>query len=350
MNPSKKILLVSVKFHLGHISHIRAWSESLSKLGHDVYILTNHRLHKILVDEGISFKIFHRNEKYSGIYLLFPSLMNLLVASYYRKSKIFFWFHEPINSIMEFRYSGFSLIACLKLVIIDVVNRITAKLSSTVLLPSTKSLEIYKKKYLSVNPSYYHLPLFFCDEYRYMNTVTNKSYFSYIGTIAPDHNFIGFLEIATLILKDPRCAKIKVLIATSSPLEGQYKTLTDSLLEYDRLEILEGNWLSNDQINSAYSKSFMVWNNYLRSNQSGVLPKALMFGCTIFSNGLFNSDNHIKESLVFVNPDEFPLDNLVHQIWMRYIKIEELSIKARRIYKERYDVSNIFDFQGWKVD
>ncbi|MBR7784651.1 hypothetical protein, partial [Undibacterium luofuense] len=53
------------------------------------------------------------------------------------------------------------------------------------------------------------------------------------------------------------------------------------------LKIVSGKPLSNDEINSYFSQSIVVWNAYRRSMQSGVLPKAFMFGTPV----LISSNN-----------------------------------------------------------
>ena len=38
--------------------------------------------------------------------------------------------------------------------------------------------------------------------------------------------------------------------------------------------------MTNDEINREYSNALLIWNAYERTMQSGVLPKAFMFGTT----------------------------------------------------------------------
>jgi len=48
-----------------------------------------------------------------------------------------------------------------------------------------------------------------------------------------------------------------------------------------RVETCCGRPLQTEEINRCYSESLCVWNVYRRSTQSGVLPKALMFGTPV---------------------------------------------------------------------
>ena len=49
----------------------------------------------------------------------------------------------------------------------------------------------------------------------------------------------------------------------------------------DRLKLVVGKPMSNLEINNYFNKSLVVWNAYRRSMQSGVLPKAYMFGTPV---------------------------------------------------------------------
>ncbi|WP_233185630.1 glycosyltransferase [Thermotoga sp. SG1] len=63
------------------------------------------------------------------------------------------------------------------------------------------------------------------------------------------------------------------------------------------LRIAHGRPLPNSEINRAYKESFCIWNVYRRSTQSGVLPKAYMFGTPVIAND-------IGSFLEFVRPEE----------------------------------------------
>ena len=77
---------------------------------------------------------------------------------------------------------------------------------------------------------------------------------------------------------------MRFLIASRLPLPGTL--LNDPTLRknLDRIEIRCGRPLGNDEINRCYLESFCVWNIYRRSTQSGVLPKAFMFGTPVIAS------------------------------------------------------------------
>jgi glycosyltransferase involved in cell wall biosynthesis len=57
-----------------------------------------------------------------------------------------------------------------------------------------------------------------------------------------------------------------------------------------RLTIKSGRPLSNSEMNAAYGSSLVIWNAYKRSMQSGVLPKAYMFGTPILISAANRSE------------------------------------------------------------
>jgi hypothetical protein len=57
-----------------------------------------------------------------------------------------------------------------------------------------------------------------------------------------------------------------------------------------RLVIKSGRPLSNSEINEAYGSSLVIWNVYRRSMQSGVLPKAYLFGTPVLISAANRSE------------------------------------------------------------
>lgn len=71
---------------------------------------------------------------------------------------------------------------------------------------------------------------------------------------------------------------MKFLIATKSSLPVDENERLKVLVDSGRLHIIEGKPLTDEEINTYYSKSLVIWNAYARTTQSGVLAKAFMFG------------------------------------------------------------------------
>ena len=85
-------------------------------------------------------------------------------------------------------------------------------------------------------------------------------------------------------------ANFDFLIATRSSLDVMIRERLKQGIRTARVKILEGVPLSNQTINDCYAQSWVVWNAYLRSMQSGVLPKAYMFGTPVLISELNRSD------------------------------------------------------------
>jgi glycosyltransferase involved in cell wall biosynthesis len=64
-----------------------------------------------------------------------------------------------------------------------------------------------------------------------------------------------------------------------------------------KIEILCGKPLGNADINLCYAKSICVWNLYRTSTQSGVLPKAFMFGTPVIASKIGSFPEFIQEGV-----------------------------------------------------
>ena len=73
----------------------------------------------------------------------------------------------------------------------------------------------------------------------------------------------------------------KFLIATRSDVPERLSTVIEQCVSSGRLVVQSGIPMTNDQINRFFAQSYVVWNAYKRSMQSGVLPKAYMFGTPV---------------------------------------------------------------------
>jgi glycosyltransferase involved in cell wall biosynthesis len=74
-------------------------------------------------------------------------------------------------------------------------------------------------------------------------------------------------------IAENRLPQLRFLIATKSEFE-----IPLALAESSRVVIQKGRPLSDEEINEYYATTFVVWNAYVRTTQSGVLAKSFMFG------------------------------------------------------------------------
>ena len=103
---------------------------------------------------------------------------------------------------------------------------------------------------------------------------------------------------------------LKFLIATRSHFSNERQAKIDQCASTGRLVVQSGTPMTNVEINQYYAKSLVVWNAYKRSMQSGVLPKAYMFGAPVLvsvANQNEYFENGVHGALVSncYNLDEF---------------------------------------------
>ena len=147
----QKVLIVSLKYHPGHYSHLIAYYSLLQDLGYDSYLLINNKFADLDKESAYN-KLYNmpisNYKKFYLVIFLFPSLKNILEIIKFKifsSSKIIYLFHEPINSYNEFYKTGFNTFQIIKLFFIDIINKITIFLSDKLILPSKTALSVYKK-------------------------------------------------------------------------------------------------------------------------------------------------------------------------------------------------------------
>lgn len=269
-------LIVSLNFNPGHASHLVASYRQCEELGYEsVYCIAE--AFKPFLPSQSRFILFGKDSyPHADLAIfLFPSQKNLsLVWKLKRRgTKIIYIFHEPLAPLKEYKKAGFSHIYLAKLWLVNRISALTVKWSDAVLLPSKKAVDLYLANSLYRNKNYHYLPLLFEDERTPENTATKRCYFSYIGTVAADHSFNEYLRFVEWAIEKNRLPSLQFLVATKSQFE-----VPSQIADSPRLIIRKGRPLSNVEINDCYASSYVVWNAYARTTQSGVLAKSFMFG------------------------------------------------------------------------
>lgn len=271
-----KALIISLNFNPGHVSHMVASYKQLEELGYKPFYYVNEAFVPFLPQEG-SIIVFDSKSVPSAdiAFFVFPSQKNLFLIRKLKKhgTKIIYIFHEPLSSMKNYKDAGFSYKYLVKLWLINRINSLTVKWSDVVLLPSQKAVEYYEANPLYGNRNYHYLPLLYDDERNEENKMTRRVFFSYIGTIAADHSFSEYIEFVKWAVTANRLPKIQFLIATKSEFE-----VSEELLKSPRVFIRKGKPLRDEEINGYYAATYIVWNAYTRTTQSGVLAKSFMFG------------------------------------------------------------------------
>lgn len=336
-------LSVSLNYNPGHFSHLAASYRMFEDLGFESVLYIN-PLFDQMDDRNEFQKIHSLKDLYDGdtvkrAIFWFPSIKNIpaiLKLKLKFRSNICYVFHEPFDSVLNYRRGGFSWLKIFKTYLINVVNIVTVIFSDQVLLPSNKSYNLYKKSYKKYNSNFAMIPLIFDDEAEDVN-IDDKNYISYIGTIAADHAFQNFIELFKFAKRNDLLRNFKFCIATKSNIEVD---LLHELTALGDIEIKHGFPLSNAEINTFYARSYIIWNAYNRSNQSGVLPKSYMFGTPVISTVSSAGDfvqNDFNSILIENNRD-------YQKICEKIIGLEniyaDMSANARNTFLEKFYYKN----------
>jgi hypothetical protein len=290
-------LVVSLNFTPGHFSHLTATYRLLAESGR-VPALYVHPLFNAMDEQGV-FRKLNAPAELAPLGLLrlavfwFPSLKNLVEMARLRfrhGAKITYVFHEPFDSIANYRRAGFSRARIAKIVLINGVSMLTLCLAHEVILPSRVSYELYLDKYRWLNRHCHRIALLFDDEVPGGDIqLAAKDCIAYIGTVAADHAFDRFVDFVERAVTRGLLPGMTFAIATRSEIPQRERAILARLAASGRVVVQSGRALSTHEINAFYRRSIVVWNAYHRSNQSGVLPKAFMFGAAVIaSRGLSN--------------------------------------------------------------
>lgn len=272
----KTAIIISLNFHPGHVSHMVASYRQLEGLGYEsVYFVDEGFVSFLPKDSRIR---VYGKDKVVNVFValfVFPSQKNLLLIRKLKRqgAKIIYIFHEPLSPLKEYRKAGFSYKYLAKLWVINWISCLTVKWSDAVLVPSRKAEEFYHANPLYMNENVHYLPLLYDDERTTQLANKQRLYFGYIGTVAADHSFTEYLQFVEKAIAENWLPQLKFLIATKSEFE-----VPQVLAESSRVVINKGRPMSDAEINEIYASTFVVWNAYARTTQSGVLAKSFMFG------------------------------------------------------------------------
>ena len=273
-------LIISLNFHPGHVSHLRASYHQFEELGFVPCYYVNPAF-KDFLPKGSRTLFFGEDKPKAAdvAIILFPSQKNLSVIWSLKrqlKTKIIYCFHEPITSFKEFYDSGYSRRLVLIERIKDVIGAFTSNISDAVILPSHKAYANYLAGKFYKNKNAVYLPLLYDDERVIEYNNIERKYFSYIGTVAPDHSFNEFVAFIKWAYKQDRLKGVQFMIATRSVVESD--EVLSEMINAGRLILNQGKPMGDETINGCYASTFVIWNAYARTMQSGVLAKSFMFG------------------------------------------------------------------------
>ena len=329
-----KALIISLNFHPGHVSHMVASYKQMADIGYDSEYCVDEAF-VFYLPEGSRVCLYGKEPltNVSVAVFVFPSQKNLILIRKLKKqgAKILYIFHEPMAPMKEYRRAGFSYKYLAKLWVINQISRLTVKWSDAVLLPSMKAVKYYNENPLYTNKNAHYIPLLYDDERTKQNSDAPRSYFSYIGTVAPDHSFKEYLLFVEWAISNNRLPHLRFLVATKSEFE-----IPRLFIESPRVQIQKGRPLSDAEINDAYASSFVVWNAYERTTQSGVLAKSFMFGTpAIVMRKNLSEFTEDDQEVVAINDNTSyeEIENAVQRITENF---DHYSVCARRRFENSF--------------
>lgn len=282
-----KAILVSKRFNPGHISHMEANYKLLEEQGFDVRYSVHERFLSFpdcsMQGKTSSFSdwvVLSRDDLFIVWYPSVSVVFNLLLVRLLSRATTVYIYHEPYTSFSSYRAAGFSWLKTVRVTAISWVSSVISSLSDKIILPSERAFQAVPNARLQPH-RYAKINLMFGDESGHSTQGLERDFVSYIGTIAEDHAFEEFIRLMQVCIADKALLPLKFLIATRSPLPEKNRALIEQCMSSGRLVLQVGQPMSNVEINRCYASSVVVWNAYRRSMQSGVLPKAYMFGTPV---------------------------------------------------------------------
>lgn len=340
MKRKKIALIISLNFRAAHVSHLVASYHQMEELGYDSYCLVHEDALSFFPSDVKCLTSLDKKgfDKIAISIFWFPSVKNIwwmLKLKLFYGSKILYVFHEPVEKFSHYLKSGNSKWWTIKFFLKYYVGLIFLYLSDRVILPSDKAINLYVKGVsLKVNPNYDYLPLMYDDERTLFFKSKHRKYISYIGGVSKDHAFDEFVDYIYRLYSSDKNNDLSFLIASWRDVPEDYRIR--AMKSGDRLKIISGKPMTNDEINSYYSSSFFVWNAYNRSTQSGVLAKAFMFGtpAIVMRKNLSEFVEDGREVIaVESNTDHEQLKSATYQLIMNF---EKFSYEARENFNRNY--------------
>ena len=340
-----KAILISKRFNPGHISHMEANAKLLEGYGFDVRFGVHQKFRSFpdcsmkVNASGLSNWLGLRNgDLFIVWYASLSVVFDLLFVRLFTRATTVYVYHEPYTSFSSYRAAGFSLLKTLRVTAISLISRIICALSDKIILPSTRAFQaipfakLHPQRYAKIN-------LMFADETGSETQSFARDFVSYIGTIAEDHAFDEFVRLIQDCVTDQTLQPLKFLIATRSQIPEKHKATIEQCMSSGRLVVQSGRPMTNGQINRFYAQSFVVWNAYRRSMQSGVLPKAYMFGTPVLvstSNRSEYFEDGVHGALI---ADSYTTQEFKHAINRLQTEWTAISQNCRIYYLQNFDYS-----------
>ena len=293
-----KIAVVSLRFAAGHIAHLRAYRELFKELNCEVKLFLDKPYKDFIeTDESIMFIDSYETAlewNPDSVFSYNIANENIKLARLCKKRQIPFYYvlHEPWDSFKELLTLRDRVP---RRIAANIVNYMTCRDAYKVILASQNGKTKYETYMRGCNKNYTVFPLLFCDEYDASQEIERK-YFSYIGGFTENRGCLAFLKFIEYSVENNLGIQFK--IATRTDVSGFIKgDLIQKAIHDGLLVVRDGKPMTTDEINHHYREAICVWNAYISSTQSGVLPNALMQGAPVIVGNRGVAEEVIKDKI-----------------------------------------------------
>ena len=333
-----KVAIVSLRFSAGHIAHLRAYRELFRELNCQIMLFLDKKYNAFIdyYDDTIFVDSYNQvlEWKPEMVFSYNIAKENIRLAQICRRKEIHFYYvlHEPCDSFKELITLRNRIP---RRIAANIVNYLTCKYSYKVILASNNGKNKYEKYMKHCNRNFTVFPLIFCDDYNHMLNIERK-YFSYIGGFTENRGCLEFLKFIQFSISNN--LNIHFKIATRTEISSFLKNdLIQKAVNDKLLVVQDGKSMTTDEINNHYREAICVWNAYISSTQSGVLPNALMQGTPVIVADRGVAKEVIKDKVegcyISIPHNNVEILNAYQYIEKNIMSFEE---NARRCFLKNY--------------
>ena len=333
-----EIFISSLKFSPGHLSHIIGYARLFKEIGYKVTLWLHESYKKMMPEKDFQVMwypdFFPKN--IDILFLYNASIVNHVVCKKLKQSsaKIIYVYHEPWESFEQYLKEG--LKQALKASVAHYYSTRVLKYTDLVIVSSNYALKLYSRNDKKYNDNVVMIPLLLDDELKQEIDFSKKEYVSYIGHAVKGHTFDKYIELIKWIYTSGSTMKFEIATRTDIGKMIKNDETLQKMINSGTLRLSYGRPLTNSEINQAYERSFCVWNVYRRSTQSGVLPKAFMFGTPVIASNVGSFPEFVRngENGYLVNDYDFK------NIYQRLLGIREniltMSMNCRNTFENTF--------------
>jgi len=335
-----KILISSLKFSPGHLSHIIGYAKLFKEIGYEVTLWLHESYKKMMPEENFQVMwypdFFPKN--IDMLFLYNPSIVNRVVCKKLKQSgaKIIYLYHEPRRSFEQYLKEGLKRAEALKVSAVHYYLAKVLKYTDLVIVPSNYALKLYSKNDKKYNGNVVMIPLLFDDELTGGLNIPKKEYFSYIGHAVKVHTFDKYIELVKWIYTSGSNMKFEIATRTDIGKTINNDEAIQKMISTGILKLSYGKPLTNMEINEAYERSFCVWNVYRVSTQSGVLPKAFMFGTPVVASSVGSFPEFVRNGENGYLVNDYDFENIYQRLLLIRENISTMSMNCRNTFENTF--------------